>query len=139
MRWLLVLSICVITAVQPAFAISVAYGGMIFFRPGSVELSPQGARTIEDLANTYRARGLAENELIVVGGNTDSVEASEALSQARGDMVRQRLVGLGIPFERIVVFAHGDSSPLVRTPLQTPEAQNRYVYIRIFTPSVGAP
>ncbi|HEY2874955.1 MAG TPA: OmpA family protein [Reyranella sp.] len=63
---------------------------------------------------------------MAISGYTDTAEASEALAQARGEIVRDRLVALGLPANRIQIFAYGGNRLLVETPPNTPEQQNRY-------------
>ena len=98
---------------------------MVFFDYGRSSLSAQAGKTLAEFVYWYKFRG--DTWQVAVYGYTDTAESSEALSQARGEAVRQKLVELGIPFEQILVFGMGDKWPLVQTKPNTREPQNRRV------------
>lgn len=138
MKRSLFLALCLLAAV-PSGGRALSPGGafMVFFHSGNADLSPPAVATIGEFAKVYRSRHLAENELIVLNANTDSAEANEALSQARGERVRRSLVEAGVPVERIIVFAHAERRPLVVRPPGSGEPQNRRVEISYLTPRAG--
>lgn len=103
---------------------------MTFFDVGSTTLSTQGERAVEVAAQEYKAtQGSAT---VVISAHTDGSEAQSHrpdLSQRRGEVVKNRLVALGIPKDRVQVLAKGDSARLIVTPPGAAEPQNRRVEI----------
>lgn len=103
---------------------------MTFFDIGSTVLTPQGEQALKAAVQTYESiRGPATVE---ISAHTDGSEAqshSPDLSRRRGEAVKNRLVALGIPTDRIHVLAKGDSARLVVTPPSAAEPQNRRVEI----------
>lgn len=61
--------------------------------------------------------------------NTGSEAANVRLSQRRAEETADYLVELGIPREKIFTRGLGSSKPLVRTPPNTAEAQNRLAFV----------
>lgn len=93
MKRSLFVALCLLAAVPSGgHALSPAVPFMVFFNSGNADLSPHAVVTIGEFAKTCRSRHLAENELIALNAHADSAEADEALSQARGERVRRRLV-----------------------------------------------
>jgi OmpA-OmpF porin, OOP family len=113
---------------------------MVFFDFGRTELSAQGRRTLAVFADSY-LKWLSSNNDVALFANTDTAEASETLAQARGEAVRMYLLELGVPVDRVIVFAYGGTRPLVRTAPNVREPQNRRVEIVAtrFKPRSGAP
>ncbi|MFI5031183.1 MAG: OmpA family protein [Reyranellales bacterium] len=70
----------------------------VFLDFQSTEITPQGVLTMTKFLNAYRSRG--DETRVAISGYTDTAEASEALAQARGEIVRDRLVALGLPANR---------------------------------------
>jgi len=97
---------------------------MVFFASGQSEISEQGERTINQFAAFFFK---VETSRVTLTGHTDTAEASVPLSMSRAIAVKMRLLGLGIPVDRISVVARGDKDPLVQTPPGTRDAQNRRV------------
>ena len=71
---------------------------------------------------------------VVVIGHTDrvgTVQYNDALSLQRAGKLRDELVRLGIPLDRIQVAGRGEREPLVPTEDQVPEPRNRRVEITV--------
>ncbi len=67
-------------------------------------------------------------------GHTDrvgTVPYNDALSLRRADRVRNDLVQLGIPSDRITVAGRGEREPIVATEDEVPEPRNRRVEITV--------
>jgi len=99
----------------------------ITFQTGSVELTPESATTVAELA-----RILAENPSarIEVGGHTDSdgvPEENETLSQARADAVVAALVAAGVEPERLTAAGYGDALPIASNETGEGKARNRRI------------
>jgi outer membrane protein OmpA-like peptidoglycan-associated protein len=118
---------------------------IVFFGFGQTELSTQGRRTIAAFVDTYFVdtylKSWNSDSDVALYANTDTAEASESLAQARGEAVRTYLAELGVPVERVVVFAYGGTRPLVITAPNVREPQNRRVEIALtrFKPRSGTP
>jgi outer membrane protein OmpA-like peptidoglycan-associated protein len=97
---------------------------MLFFDLGKVDISPAGEKTIAAFVDAFQK---ARDGRVQVVGHTDSAEASVVLSRARAVAVKMRLMGSGIPPDRIVDVGNGDDRPLVATPPGKREPQNRRV------------
>ena len=93
---------------------------------GGMEIGPAGEKTLKEFVSAYKEKLSGKVDFI---GHTESAEASIALSQARADAVRNRLLALGIPSDRICVIAQGNQRPLVSTRPGVAEPQNRLVKI----------
>ena len=107
-----------------ATATSISY--MVFFASGQAVINSWGERTLQEVAKTVAKLG---PKVIVVSSHTDTAEASDALSIARGMAVRDRLIELGMPADRIRVKSNADRQLLAITGPNTPEPQNRRVEI----------
>ena len=99
---------------------------------GSVTFTPQGEQALAMAAQKYEEFG--GSATVVISAHTDGSEAQSHgvdLSKRRGEFVKNRLVALGIPGERIEVVARGASAPLLITPPGAAEPQNRRVEISV--------
>jgi len=81
-------------------------------------------RTVADDSST---------DISVVGHTvvTGSDAYNSALSLKRAEIVRDALVGAGVPGEVIEIAYHGANNPLVPTPRGVPELRNRRVEVTI--------
>ena len=108
---------------------------IVFFLVGSSEIKQTGDNILKEVSSTFHKIG--NKARVAVMAHTDSAEAqslSATLSSERGEAVKQRLVELGIPADRIWVSVYGNSRPLVVTPAGVSEPQNRRVEIVVALP-----
>ena len=104
----------------------------MFFDFDKSTITPEGQQVIQRAVETFRRTGQAPR--IVATGHTDRVGTPEynmSLSDRRAVAVRQALVAAGVPDNEIRTEAKGETQPLVPTPDQTREPQNRRVEIAI--------
>lgn len=112
---------------SPQEALRSTAGDLVFFSEGDAEL---GARARKALAG--QAVWLSEHpELpVTIEGHADETGAPEelrALSAARAQAVRARLIAEGIAAERITIVARGDAKPIVTCDDRSCAPQNRRV------------
>jgi outer membrane protein OmpA-like peptidoglycan-associated protein len=96
---------------------------LLYFLEGQDTLTPESQQVVQQI--------FAE---IVIIGHTDrvgSVAANDALSLRRAQKVRDDLVKLGIPADRMQVAGRGEREPLVPTEDEVPEPRNRRVEISV--------
>src|SRR5215472_12654655 len=70
---------------------------IVYFEFDKYNLTPEGARVVQDAAAAYKAGGSAQ---VTVAGHTDTVGTQQynlALSKRRADTVRAALVRAGVP------------------------------------------
>lgn len=71
---------------------------------------------------------------VIVTGHTDSVGSADVnmrLGQQRANAVRQRIIALGIPVDRITTASRGEEQPVAPNDTAEGRAQNRRVVIRV--------
>ena len=103
----------------------------LYFLEGKDELTPESKAELEKVFGELKLRPLPD---IMVIGHTDTVgglEYNDRLSRARADRLRDLLVGLGIPGERIQAAGRGKRELLVPTEENISEARNRRVEISV--------
>lgn len=124
---------CHSTPPPPPASLQEPYSWVIFFDDGSVALKDRDRQTLDQAAKwsgtLFESPAPPVWQLCLVGhsDNTGSEASNLALSRRRGEVVRAYLVERGLPKERLAVFAVGSAKPLVTTPPNTHEAQNRRV------------
>jgi outer membrane protein OmpA-like peptidoglycan-associated protein len=114
-------------AAQPPAPVSF----LLYFAEGRDELTPEAKQSIDRIRAEIARRPAAE---AVVIGHTDRVGPvpyNDALSLQRAQRVRDELVKLGIPLERIAVAGRGEREPLVATEDEVAEPRNRRVEITV--------
>ena len=103
----------------------------LYFLEGSDELTPQSRAELDNIFAELKRRPLPD---IVVIGHSDTVGSdsyNDQLSLARAKRMREMLVGLGIPAERIDAAGRGKRELLVPTEDNVAEARNRRVEINV--------
>jgi len=103
----------------------------LYFLEGKDELTPESKTELEKVFGELKRRPLPD---IMVIGHTDTVgglEYNDQLSRARADRLRDLLVELGIPGERIQAAGRGKRELLVPTEESISEARNRRVEISV--------
>jgi OOP family OmpA-OmpF porin len=104
---------------------------LLYFLEGKDTLTPESQQVVQQMFAEIARRPAPE---IVVIGHTDrvgSVPANDALSLRRAQKVRDDLIKLGIPADRIQVAGRGEREPLVPTGDEVPEPRNRRVEISV--------
>ena len=104
---------------------------LLYFLEGKDELTPESQAVLQQVFAELARRPSPE---IVVIGHTDrvgTVPFNDALSLRRARKVRDDLVKLGIPADRIEVAGRGEREPLVPTDDEVAEPQNRRVEISV--------
>ena len=103
----------------------------LYFLEGLDELTPESKEELERVFAELRRRPLPD---IMVIGHTDtvgSVEYNDRLSRARAERLREMLITLGIPGDRIQAAGRGQRELLVPTEQNVSEARNRRVEISV--------
>ncbi len=103
----------------------------LYFREGSDELTAKSKAEIDDIFAELKRRPLPD---IVVIGHTDTVGSmayNDELSLARAQRMREMLIELGIPPERIQARGRGERELLVPTADDVREPRNRRVEINV--------
>jgi outer membrane protein OmpA-like peptidoglycan-associated protein len=115
-------------------------GKMMFpglrFKPGTTTLVPGAIFALRRMAEIIKAQSGVKVE---IGGHTDepgSVEDNLKLSLSQAQVVRDKMVEMGVPSARLFVRGYGVSTPLKRS--ETPEGKqaNRRIEFRF---TIGQP
>ena len=104
---------------------------VLYFLEGRDELTPESKVEMDKVLAELKRRPLPD---IVVIGHTDSVGGltyNDKLSRARAQRVREMMIGMGIPAERIEAAGRGKRELLVPTEEGVSEARNRRVEINV--------
>jgi outer membrane protein OmpA-like peptidoglycan-associated protein len=104
---------------------------LLRFQFDSDELTDESRAALPALVRQVRERPQPE---VVVVGHTDTVGANDLnlqLGMRRAESVRRILVGAGVDAMLIEVTSHGEVNPLVPTPDNTSEPNNRRVEITL--------
>jgi OmpA-OmpF porin, OOP family len=100
----------------------------VFFGTGSVAIDGVGRKTVMTAVDAYR-QGASE---VIVAGHADRVgnpDANMALSMRRAAAVKAALTAHGVPAGKITEKYFGESQPIVATPDNVPNRNNRRVLI----------
>ena len=103
----------------------------LYFLEGSDELTPQSRAELDNIFAELKRRPLPD---IVVIGHSDTVGSdsyNDQLSLSRARRMREMLIGLGIPAERIEAAGRGKRELLVPTEDNVSEPRNRRVEINV--------
>jgi outer membrane protein OmpA-like peptidoglycan-associated protein len=103
----------------------------LYFLEGKDELTADSKVEMEKVFAELRRRPLPD---IMVIGHTDSVgsmTSNDRLSLARAERMRELMIGLGIPAERIQAAGRGKRELLVPTEDNVSEPRNRRVEISV--------
>ncbi|MBZ0251570.1 MAG: OmpA family protein, partial [Burkholderiales bacterium] len=103
----------------------------LYFLEGKDELTPASRAELEKVFAELKRRPAPD---IVVIGHTDTVgnlAFNDKLSLARAQRLREMMIELGIPSERIQAAGRGKRELLVATDDNTPEPRNRRVEISV--------
>lgn len=103
----------------------------LYFLEGKDELTPESKVELEKVLSELKRRPLPD---IVVIGHTDTVGGlsyNDKLSLARAGRMREMMIGLGIPAERIQAAGRGKRELLIPTDDNVSEPRNRRVEINV--------
>jgi outer membrane protein OmpA-like peptidoglycan-associated protein len=103
----------------------------LYFLEGKDELTPESSIELDKVFAELKRRPLPD---IVVIGHTDTVGGlayNDKLSLARAERMKELMVGLGIPQERIEAAGRGKRELLVPTDDNVAEPRNRRVEINV--------
>ncbi len=103
----------------------------VYFLSGSDDFTEESKSTINAMLQEMRQRPSPE---VTVIGHTDRVgsdDDNDALSLQRAERVKQMLVALDVPADRISVAGRGAREPLVATERGVDEPQNRRVEVSV--------
>lgn len=104
---------------------------MLYFLEGKDELTAESKAELEKVFGELKRRPLPD---IMVIGHTDTVGTlayNDKLSLARAERLRDMLVGLGLPGERVQAAGRGKRELLVPTDENVAEPRNRRVEINV--------
>ena len=104
---------------------------VVYFEFDKSDLTPEGAKVVQDAAAAYKQTGSAR---IAVTGYTDLAGTQKynlGLSKRRADTVRGALVRQGVPDSAIAEAWRGKENPAVPTPDGVREPRNRRVEIML--------
>lgn len=119
-----------VATAQPARAPSMDLN--VHFEFGSAELTPDAARTLDELGRALASKTLAPYRFRIEG-HTDTVgtaDFNKNLSDQRAATVARYLESrFGVGASRLDTVGLGDTALLIHTPPQTPEGRNRRVHV----------
>jgi outer membrane protein OmpA-like peptidoglycan-associated protein len=102
---------------------------LLYFLANSTEIVPDSQATLEALLTEVAGRQAVE---VQITGHTDrvgSVVDNDRLSQVRAEAVRDMLVQHGLQASFMRAVGRGEREPLIPTPDEQPEPQNRRVEV----------
>jgi OmpA-OmpF porin, OOP family len=104
---------------------------VLYFEAGKTELAESSKAELQRMLAALGKRAAAE---VVVVGHTDRVgpvKVNDEFSLMRAFVVRELLLGAGVPAAVISVAGRGEREPLVPTEDEVAEPRNRRVEIRL--------
>ncbi|HIJ39150.1 MAG TPA: OmpA family protein [Rhodospirillaceae bacterium] len=103
---------------------------LIFFDFNSTQVTADGSRVLAEVVKT--AKKMTGKSLQIIGHTDGSGKGdlNRRLALRRAEAVQKALIAAGLPADRLLVQGRGSSEPLVASPGNVPEAQNRRVVIR---------
>jgi outer membrane protein OmpA-like peptidoglycan-associated protein len=104
---------------------------LLYFQEGKDELTAASRAELDSILAELKRRPAPD---IAVIGHTDTMGTlayNDKLSLARAERVREILVGVGIPRERMQTAGRGERELLVPTGDEAPEPRNRRVEISV--------
>lgn len=104
---------------------------VLYFLEGKDELTDESKLELENVFADLKRRPLPD---IMVIGHTDTVGAmdfNDRLSRARAERLREMLIALGLPADRIQAAGRGERELLIPTADDISEPKNRRVEISV--------
>lgn len=130
-----------VTPLEAARRLEAAGGALVeldralVFRHDSIDLRPESAAALDEVADALRAR--PDLRLVLIEGHADEPGAlryNQRLSEGRAGAVRRALVARGVAPERLVAYGYGETRPVTPDP-----PQNRRVVFRVVEGERAAP
>ncbi|HJQ25685.1 MAG TPA: OmpA family protein [Blastocatellia bacterium] len=127
---------------------SVSNTAMVFFRPGSARLTPEGMAQLDQIASQITDRNGFVLEITGYGDTARATRYNESLAQLRAEAVQRYLADKhNVPLMRMFAIGFGAARPLTQnvstgeTAPTSGRALNRRVEIRLLTNNAvpGAP
>jgi outer membrane protein OmpA-like peptidoglycan-associated protein len=103
----------------------------IFFDPGKTQLKPGAKKPLQRIAEQLKGD---DRIRVTVEGHTDNTgnpEKNMEISEKRAEAVREYLVSLGVPDDRIMATGKGDAEPVATNKTTAGRQQNRRVELVI--------
>jgi outer membrane protein OmpA-like peptidoglycan-associated protein len=94
-------------------------------------LTPESDRLLPEILEHVKSRSVPD---VTVIGHTDtmgSAESNVVLGLGRANLIRERLVAVGLDSSLVSAESHGEADLLVPTPDETPEPRNRRVEVSV--------
>jgi outer membrane protein OmpA-like peptidoglycan-associated protein len=101
------------------------------FESGSIQLTPDSTKTVNDLAQILKAYPNAHIQLTGHTDNTGSADANRALSSSRADAVKVMLVSQGVAADRITTQGFGQDRPVASNDTEEGRAHNRRIEMTV--------
>lgn len=102
---------------------------ILYFETASEALTADSQAELQQIVTFVRGRTAPDVSIVGHTDTTDSATANIALGLRRATLVRDQLLAVGLPQERIETASHGEADPLVRTADNVAEARNRRVEV----------
>jgi outer membrane protein OmpA-like peptidoglycan-associated protein len=103
----------------------------VYFKSGRTDVDKSSVPALQEMLREVARRPGVD---ITVAGHADrkaSDSRNEILSLLRAWAIRDELVKVGVPIERIEIDSWGESRPLIPTPDNVPELKNRRVEVTV--------
>ena len=104
---------------------------LLYFDLGSDALTPDSRALVPEILATVRARTRPDVSVVGHTDTTDTAAANVALGLRRAGLVRDLLLAAGLAPDLVELASHGEANPVVPTPDNTAEAQNRRVEVTV--------
>ncbi|MEY3015204.1 MAG: hypothetical protein RIT45_3939, partial [Pseudomonadota bacterium] len=118
---------------QMAPHIAPLFQAPVYLKFRGAKLDKKAAATLEKLLELLLEFEAIKLEIHVHTGGSKA-EAEKALSQERGEAIRQFFVDAGIDAGRFIVMAHGNEQPISTANGKKAKAENERVEFRVHTP-----
>jgi outer membrane protein OmpA-like peptidoglycan-associated protein len=120
-----------VMAMQVAPAVAQQEPDLVYFESGQDAITPQAMERLRGVAVRYKAQDYAFVQVIGHTSRLGSEDSNEELSRRRAEKVRDVLVGFGVPGDRVITIAFGETVPAEWTPDGVAEPRNDRVQISI--------
>ncbi len=104
---------------------------LLYFESGSETLTPDARALVADILTTVQQRTRPDVSITGHTDTTGTASANVALGLRRAELVRDLLLAAGLAGDLVEVASHGETNPVVATPDNTAEAQNRRVEVTV--------